>query len=57
LHLFGRLRASQQLRVVARPYCASPAVGYMSKHLEQQQALVDEALRLSQAIARKQKTA
>ena len=57
LHLFGRLRASQQLRVVARPYCASPAVGYMSKHLEQQQALVDEALRLSQAVARKQKTA
>jgi 2-oxoglutarate dehydrogenase E1 component len=57
LHLFGRLRAAQQLRVVARPYSASPAVGYLSKHLEQQQALIDEALRLHPAVARKQKTA
>jgi hypothetical protein len=42
---------------VARPYSASPAVGYLSKHLEQQQALIDEALRVHQVVARKQKTA
>jgi 2-oxoglutarate dehydrogenase E1 component len=44
LHLFGCLRREQQLHLVARPYSASPAVGYMSLHLEQQQMLVDDAL-------------
>jgi 2-oxoglutarate dehydrogenase E1 component len=57
LHLFGRLHEPQQLRLVARPYSASPAVGYMSKHLEQQQALVDEALKLPRAAAVQKKTA
>jgi 2-oxoglutarate dehydrogenase E1 component len=55
MHLFGRLHEPQQLRLVARPYSASPAVGYMSKHLEQQQALVDEALKLPRAAAAVQK--
>ncbi len=57
LHLFGRLHEPQQLRLVARPYSASPAIGYLSKHLEQQQALVDEALKLTRVVTRKQKTA
>ncbi len=57
LHLFGRLHEYQQLRLVARPYSASPAVGYMSKHLEQQQNLVAEALRLNRAALPQQKTA
>lgn len=57
LHLFGRLHEPQQLRLVARPYSASPAVGYSSKHLEQQQALVSEALGLNQGVVAHQKTA
>ncbi len=56
LHLFGRLHEPQQLRLVARPYSASPAVGYSSKHLEQQQALVDEALRLDRMPLARQMT-
>jgi 2-oxoglutarate dehydrogenase E1 component len=46
LHLFGCLHEPQQLVLVARPYSASPAVGYMWKHLEQQRALVADALQL-----------
>jgi 2-oxoglutarate dehydrogenase E1 component len=57
LHLFSRLHEPQQLRLVARPYSASPAVGYSSKHLQQQQALVDEALRLDRMPMARQKTA
>ena len=57
LHLFSRLHEPQQLRLVARPYSASPAVGYSSKHLEQQQALVDEALRLDRMALARQMTA
>jgi 2-oxoglutarate dehydrogenase E1 component len=57
LHLFSRLHEPQQLMLVARPYSASPAVGYSSKHLEQQQALVSEALKLNQAAVAHQKTA
>ena len=34
----------QQLRVVARPASASPAVGYYQKHIEQLQTLVNAAL-------------
>lgn len=32
------------LRYAGRPASASPAVGYLSVHREQQQALVDDAL-------------
>ncbi|MCP5145177.1 MAG: 2-oxoglutarate dehydrogenase E1 component [Gammaproteobacteria bacterium] len=45
-HLAGCLQAGQELLCVARPYSTSPAVGYMSLHLEQQRALVAEALQL-----------
>ncbi len=42
--LTGVLRKGQALKVVSRPASASPAVGYASKHIEQQKQLVDEAL-------------
>ena len=48
LSLFGCLHEPQQLVTVARPYSASPAVGSYAKHVEQQQALVTDALRLKQ---------
>jgi 2-oxoglutarate dehydrogenase E1 component len=38
------LGKGQTLRVVARPASSSPAVGYVSIHLEQQKRIVDEAL-------------
>ncbi len=47
LHLFSCLHEPQQLVIVARPYSASPAVGSYAKHVEQQQQLVSEALRLT----------
>jgi len=57
LHLFGCLREPQQLRLVARPYSASPAVGYMHLHIEQQQALIKEALQLEEETVEEQKRA
>jgi 2-oxoglutarate dehydrogenase E1 component len=38
------LSKGQELRVTSRAASASPAVGYASKHIEQQKDLVDEAL-------------
>jgi 2-oxoglutarate dehydrogenase complex dehydrogenase (E1) component-like enzyme len=38
------------LRCVARPYSASPAVGYHPLHVKQQQDLVDEALELTALV-------
>jgi len=55
LHLFGCLHEPQQLLVVARPYSASPAVGYMWKHLEQQSALIVDALRLQEPASGSQR--
>jgi 2-oxoglutarate dehydrogenase E1 component len=52
LNLFGCLHEPQQLVIVARPYSASPAVGSYTKHVEQQQVLVADALRLAQRQAR-----
>ena len=52
LSLFGCLHEPQQLIIVARPYSASPAVGSYAKHVEQQQTLVTDALRLKQRQAR-----
>ncbi len=43
-HLYGCLRKGQRLSLVARPYSASPAVGYLKLHLQQQKTLVEEAL-------------
>lgn len=52
LNLFGSLNEGQQMLIVARPYSASPAVGYPSLHLEQQRRLVEEALALEEYSAR-----
>ncbi|MCE5180440.1 MAG: 2-oxoglutarate dehydrogenase E1 component [Betaproteobacteria bacterium] len=43
-HLRECLSARQQLVYAGRPASASPAVGYMAKHQEQQRALVEAAL-------------
>ncbi len=51
-HLGGCFDPAKPFTCVARPYSASPAVGYMSLHLEQQQRVIDEALRLSERQAR-----
>lgn len=51
LNLFGALNENQQLRIVARPYSASPAAGSPTRHLEQQRKLVQEALLLDQKEA------
>ncbi len=47
-HLPGCLESHHQLTRVARPYSASPAVGYLSLHIQQQEAIVREALKLEQ---------
>ncbi len=49
-HLGGCFPEDRPLRCIARPYSASPAVGYVSLHLEQQQQIVDEALDLSEFL-------
>ena len=54
-HLGGCFPDEKPLRCIARPYSASPAVGYLSLHLEQQQQLVDDALGLEKADAASQK--
>jgi 2-oxoglutarate dehydrogenase E1 component len=54
-HLGGCVRSGRKFLCVARPYSASPAVGYMSLHLEQQQTLVEQALDLLRAGAETQK--
>lgn len=56
-HLKGRLRSDQKFSLVARPYSASPAVGYMSVHLAQQQKLINDALQLEAVPIAKQKSA
>jgi 2-oxoglutarate dehydrogenase E1 component len=38
------MRDDQQLSYALRPSSASPAVGYLAKHNEQQKMLVDAAL-------------
>jgi 2-oxoglutarate dehydrogenase E1 component len=43
-HIRRCMRPGQDLRYVGRPASASPAVGYFTMHVEQQMALVDEAL-------------
>ncbi len=56
-HLGGCFDKSNPLTCVARPYSASPAVGYMSLHLEQQRKIIDEALELTQRQAIQKKSA
>jgi 2-oxoglutarate dehydrogenase E1 component len=43
-HLQACIGEGQQLRYVGRPHSASPAVGYYAVHLEEQKALVNEAI-------------
>ncbi len=57
LHLFGCLEKGQMLLLAARPNSASPAVGYLTKHLEQQQRIVSDALLLSRVDVLEQKRA
>jgi 2-oxoglutarate dehydrogenase E1 component len=47
-HYISRnMRADQNLSYALRPSSASPAVGYLSKHNEQQKALIDAALTIA----------
>jgi len=43
-YLLRDMRPDQELSYALRPSSASPAVGYLAKHLEQQKALIDAAL-------------
>ena len=54
-HLAGCFPDEKPLRCIARPYSASPAVGYISLHLEQQQQLVEDALGIEQIDEETQK--
>ncbi len=56
-YLGGCFDENKPLTCVARPYSASPAVGYVSLHLEQQARIIDEALELSVRRTKQKKTA
>jgi 2-oxoglutarate dehydrogenase E1 component len=43
-HLQACISGQHTLKYVGRPHSASPAVGYYTRHLEEQQQLVDEAI-------------
>jgi 2-oxoglutarate dehydrogenase E1 component len=45
-HLYRHMRKGQKLGYAGRAASASPAVGYMAKHLEQQKALLEQAYAL-----------
>ena len=42
-HIFQNMREGQKLAYAGRPASASPAVGYLAKHIEQQKALIEQA--------------
>jgi len=44
--VLGRIDERLYLRYVGRDASASPATGYLSTHLEEQQRFIDEALNL-----------
>lgn len=56
-HLGGCFDETKPLTCIARPYSASPAVGYASLHLEQQQEIVDAALELTRRREKQKKSA
>ncbi|HEY5701255.1 MAG TPA: 2-oxoglutarate dehydrogenase E1 component, partial [Gammaproteobacteria bacterium] len=56
-HLAGCVEAKHKLIYSGRMYSASPAVGYLNVHLEQQRALVDGALGLDAQPATQLKSA
>jgi 2-oxoglutarate dehydrogenase E1 component len=43
-HLQACISEQHELKYVGRPHSASPAVGYFTRHIEEQQQLVDEAI-------------
>jgi len=43
-HLQACISTQHELKYVGRPHSASPAVGYYTRHLEEQQRLVEEAI-------------
>ncbi len=43
-HLQACISDQHELKYVGRPHSASPAVGYFTRHIEEQQSLVDEAI-------------
>jgi 2-oxoglutarate dehydrogenase E1 component len=49
-HNFRNAVHGAEVKYAGRPASASPAVGYMSVHLKQQKALVDEALTLDSEL-------
>jgi 2-oxoglutarate dehydrogenase E1 component len=51
-YLLSNMRADQTLSYSLRPSSASPAVGYASKHAEQQRELVEAALTWESAVAK-----
>lgn len=56
-HLGGVFPADKPLTCVARPYSASPAVGYPSLHREQQQDIIERALSLHERVSEQKKSA
>jgi 2-oxoglutarate dehydrogenase E1 component len=48
-HFWAAIPAGANLRYAGRAASASPAVGYTSVHLQQQKALVEDALTLTEA--------
>ena len=48
---------SRELQYAGRDYSASPAVGYLNVHLEEQRSLVDSALGLDAMEASQRKSA
>ena len=50
-HLFENMAAGQKLGYAGRQPSASPAVGYMAKHLEQQKALIEQAFGKFKGVA------
>jgi 2-oxoglutarate dehydrogenase E1 component len=56
-HLAGCVEKHHELIYSGRTYSASPAVGYLNVHLEQQRALVDTALGLDAPPAKQLKSA
>ena len=43
-NFYASIPEGAKLRYAGRPASASPAVGYMSLHIKQQKALIDDAL-------------
>ncbi|MGH8120318.1 MAG: hypothetical protein ACRESK_06865, partial [Gammaproteobacteria bacterium] len=55
--MIGCLKAQHTFGYAGRFYSASPAVGYMSKHLVQQRQLVADALQIDKLEVTHQKSA